>query len=110
MMLVTAKLEIVEGQFEQRLAFDPELWQRQRLALQLRLQAFHVGLVDVRIDKRVCEFARLQPDLLCNGDRQQRVTSQIEWYPDCDVSAPLSQVAIQSAVLHVQNPESVARW
>src|SRR4051812_44068577 len=110
MVLVADDGDVVVGVVEQGVGVAQlEAWEVIGRPRQLRAHLLDVVVVDVTVAAGPDELAHLEPDLLSDHVRQQRVARDVERHTEEEVGAALVELAGQPAVGDVELEEGVAR-
>ena len=83
--------------------------ERAWLTSELELHLLQVISVDMDVTEAMDEIAHLKPCDLSDHMEKESIRSNVEWYPEEDVSTALIELEAQSAISHIELHQAVAR-
>jgi hypothetical protein len=111
MRIVIKEFEVLIAEVLQScdLRIETKSGERAWLTSELEFHLLHVISVDMYVTKTMDEIAHLKPCDLSDHVEEKSIRSNVEWYPEEDVSTALIELEAQSAISHIELHQAVAR-
>ena len=111
MRIVIKELEVLVAEVLQScdLRIETKSGKRAWLTSELKLHLLHVISVDMDVTEAMDEIAHLKPCDLSDHVEEESIRSNVEWYPEEDVSTALIELEAQAAISHIELHQTVAR-
>ena len=91
------------------LRIETKSGERAWLTSELELHLLQVISVDMDVTEAMDEIAHLKPCDLSDHVEEESIRSNVEWYPEEDVSTALIELEAQAPISHIELHQAVAR-